>query len=63
LLREHAQMTQDWYGEPYITRMRKHAAWYVAGQPAATIFRSRLHSISTMDDLDILIAEYLERHG
>jgi len=63
LLREHARMTIDWYDDPHLARMRKHAAWYTAGQPAATVFRGRLHNISTMDGLDALIEEYLERHG
>jgi len=63
LLRQHALETIDWYGDPHMARMRKHAAWYVAGQPAAAVFRRRLQTLNTLEDLDELIAEYLERHG
>ena len=63
LLRQHAEESVHWYGDSNLARMRKHAAWYVAGQPAAAVFRRRLHQLSTMEELDVLIAEYLEQHG
>ncbi|MCL2680474.1 MAG: tRNA dihydrouridine synthase DusB [Coriobacteriia bacterium] len=63
MLREHAQMVVDWYDDPHLARMRKHAAWYVARRPAAAIFRQRLHSISTLEQLDQLIEDYLEQQG
>jgi len=63
MLRNHAQESVDWHRDEHLARMRKHAAWYVAGQPAAAVFRRRLQTLSTLEGLDILIAEYLERHG
>ena len=63
MLRQHAEESVHWYGDSNLARMRKHAAWYVAGQPAAAVFRRRLHQLSTMEELDALIAEYLEQHG
>jgi len=63
LLREHALKSIEWYDDPYLARMRKHAAWYVAGQPAAAEFRRRLVTVDTLDQLDDLIKEYLDRHG
>ncbi|MCL2402804.1 MAG: tRNA-dihydrouridine synthase [Coriobacteriia bacterium] len=63
MLRQHALESLEWYGDAQLIRMRKHAAWYVAGQPAAAVFRRRLHNLSTMEDLDLLIEEYLEHHG
>ena len=63
MLRQHATETIEWYGDPHMARMRKHAAWYVAGQPAAAVFRRRLQNLDTIEELDELSAEYLERHG
>ncbi|MCL2526279.1 MAG: tRNA dihydrouridine synthase DusB [Coriobacteriia bacterium] len=63
LLRQHALESIEWYGDPHLARMRKHAAWYVAGQPAAAVFRRRLFDLSTLEELDALTQEYLERHG
>jgi len=63
MLRQHTLESIEWYDDPHIARMRKHAAWYVAGQPAAAVFRRRLQKMDTIEDLDELITEYLERHG
>jgi len=62
LLREHAAMSVAWYEDPHLARMRKHAVWYLTGQPAAAVFRRRLHELSTLDELDTLIAEYLDEY-
>jgi len=63
MLREHALESIEWFGDPHLARMRKHASWYVAGQPAAAVFRRRLTNTCTMEELDALCEEYLERHG
>jgi len=63
MLRQHAEESVAWYSDPHLARMRKHASWYVVGQPAAAVFRRRLHSLSSLEELDVLIEEYLERHG
>ncbi|MCL2746177.1 MAG: tRNA dihydrouridine synthase DusB [Coriobacteriia bacterium] len=63
LLRQHSLESIEWYGDPHLVRMRKHAAWYVAGQPAAAVFRRRLHNLSTVEELDLLTEEYLAHYG
>jgi len=63
LLREHAVKSIEWYDDPHLARMRKHAAWYVAGQPAAAEFRRRLVTVDSLGQLDDLLVEYLDRHG
>ena len=63
MLREHALDSIDWYKDEHLMRMRKYAAWYVAGHPAAAVFRRRLHALNSIEELDALSQGYLDQHG
>lgn len=59
----HAQMEADRHGEEAgIRRMRKHVAWYTAGQKHAARLRQMSNSISTMDDLRNLLTLHDASH-
>jgi tRNA-dihydrouridine synthase len=59
VMRDHARRVVDWYGEDNLTRFRGHAIAYVRGLPGAAEFRRRLHELSTVGELDVLVREYL----
>jgi nifR3 family TIM-barrel protein len=58
VMSEHARCFEHAYGPRALVRMRKHAMWYCAGLPGASVFRARINGISTMGDLESLIDEY-----
>ncbi len=60
MARRHARMLEAREGRN-IVRMRKHAAWYVAGLPGACAARGRINSCSSADDFDAVFDELLNR--
>lgn len=44
-----------------LVRMRKHAMWYLAGLPGASVARGRINGCSTMADFDDVFDELAER--
>ena len=45
-------------GKP-LSRMRKHAMWYVAGLPGASIARGKFNLCNTLDDFNAVFDELL----
>ena len=60
LARRHAQLLQQREGRN-IVRMRKHAAWYIAGMPGASAARAQINACSTAQDFDAVLDELLAR--
>ncbi len=61
MARYHVQRMVEVKGEGVAIReMRKQLAWYLKGTPGSTVFRSRSSSISTWEDAETLIAEWLD---
>lgn len=59
----HARMLMDYKGEYIgIREMRKHMAWYMKGLPGAAELRGKLNSTVTLEEMEILLREYLEKH-
>jgi nifR3 family TIM-barrel protein len=57
VLREHAQLLVDWYGERLGMRdFRKHPSWYLTGYGVGPEARRRLAQVSTLQELDDIIA-------
>ena len=62
VMRDHARLLADWFGENYGLRsFRKHAAWYTKGFHGSASLRSRLVSVSSLDELERTL-EGLDRH-
>jgi nifR3 family TIM-barrel protein len=58
VLREHAALLVDWFGPRHgPLELRKHAGWYVTGYPVAPDLRRRLALVSSLAELDGLLAE------
>lgn len=58
VMREHAERLVDWYGETSgMKAFRKHAGWYVTGYPVGSELRRRGSMVSTLADLDAILAE------
>jgi tRNA-dihydrouridine synthase B len=59
----HARMAADY--EPdrrgAAIEFRKHLGWYVKGIPGSAELRKRLHAVESLDEVEGLFAEYLER--
>ncbi len=54
---EHARLLADWFGEAYgVRNFRKHAGWYTKGFQGSAALRSRLVSVSSLADLERLLA-------
>ena len=60
MARRHAQLLQQREGRN-IVRMRKHAAWYIAGMPGASAARAQINACSTAQDFDAVFDELLAR--
>lgn len=59
MARRHAQLLQQREGRN-IVRMRKHAMWYVAGLPGASVARGKFNYCTSPDDFDAVFDELLE---
>ena len=58
LARRHAHLLGD-LGKYAIVRMRKHAMWYVAGLPGASVARSKFNYCSSVEDFDLVFDELM----
>ena len=57
-MRRHAGLIVDWRGDELALRgFRKHAIWYLTGMPVGGEFRRRLQEISSLGDLDRVLAD------
>lgn len=60
LARTHAQLMVEEYGpERGVIMMRKYLAWYVKGMRGAVELRSRMVRVSTLDEIDAILNDYL----
>lgn len=60
LARRHARLLERREGRN-IVRMRKHAAWYIAGMPGASAARAAINACATAQDFDTVFDGLLER--
>ncbi|MCL2661694.1 MAG: hypothetical protein FWD64_14405, partial [Acidobacteriaceae bacterium] len=51
-------LTQEWYGDGKVARLRKHLIAYAAGLAGATRFRSRVTQADTYEAVAELLDEY-----
>lgn len=58
MARRHARMLFEREGKN-MARMRKHAAWYMAGLPGAAVARGRINACVTVEDFDAVFDELL----
>lgn len=58
LAKRHAELISHLPGKP-LSRMRKHAMWYVAGLPGASIARGKFNLCNTLDDFNTVFDELL----
>ncbi|MBY6685349.1 tRNA dihydrouridine synthase DusB [Rhodococcus sp. BP-149] len=57
IMRRHAELLSDHHGEGRgLREMRKHVAWYMRGFPAGSDLRVRMATVSTLAELDELLA-------
>jgi hypothetical protein len=57
-MREHARLLVDAFGDVRGPReFRKHTGWYLAGFPIGGVRRAALSQISSLDELDRLLAD------
>ncbi len=57
VMAEHARLLADWLGEDGGLRdFRKHTGWYLTGYPVGPQVRRRLAAVSSLDELDDLLA-------
>lgn len=59
VVRRHADLHVEQYGSRAVVTFRKHLSWYFKGVPGAKAFRERLHTVSTREDLDLVLKELL----
>ncbi|MBQ9179780.1 MAG: tRNA dihydrouridine synthase DusB [Firmicutes bacterium] len=58
VMRKHFEMLLEEKGERRaVFEMRKHVCWYMKGQPNANVMRRRVNTISTVEDMRVLLAE------
>lgn len=61
MILRHAQMIIDYKGEyTGIREMRKHVSWYTAGFPGSAKLRTKINEIESLEDLKILLNEYMD---
>ncbi|MBI3355537.1 MAG: tRNA-dihydrouridine synthase [Nitrospirae bacterium] len=58
VLLDHARQFQGLYGQGQFHRMRKHLGWYCKAFPHAAALRARLFRVSSVDELETVIADY-----
>ncbi|MFG1921614.1 tRNA dihydrouridine synthase DusB [Cryptosporangium sp. NPDC048952] len=57
-MRRHAELLAEWKGEAWgLPDFRKHVAWYLKGYPAGSTLRRQLGMVSTLAELDDLLAQ------
>ncbi len=63
VVRRHADLHAEQYGERGIVTFRKHLAWYFKGARGAKAFRQRLVTVKTRAELDAVLDEMLVASG
>jgi tRNA-dihydrouridine synthase len=58
ILLDHARQFHTLYGQGQFHRMRKHLGWYCKGFPHAAALRARMFRLSSVDELEAVIADY-----
>ncbi|MBH0202137.1 MAG: tRNA-dihydrouridine synthase [Nitrospira sp.] len=61
LLVDHAQQFQALVGDKQFYRMRKHLGWYCKGFPHAASLRAQMVRVSSVEELQALLAEFHDR--
>lgn len=62
MIKRHSRLQVQYKGEYLgIREMRKHVAWYTAGYPDSARLRSRVNEIDSLEGLDALLDEYVEK--
>ena len=61
VLLDHAQQFQALVGEKQFYRMRKHLGWYCKGFPHAASLRARMVRVSSVKELQALLADFHDR--
>ena len=61
VLIDHAQQFQTLVGEKQFYRMRKHLGWYCKGFPHAAALRAQMVRVSSVEELQALLAEFQDR--
>ena len=61
ILLDHAREFQSLFGPRQFYRMRKHLGWYCKGFPHAAALRGKLVRISSVEELQSLLADFQER--
>lgn len=59
MARRHARLLEKREGRN-IVRMRKHAMWYLAGLPGASVARGKINYCTSVDDFDAVFDELME---
>jgi len=62
VLLDHARQFQALCGQSQFHRMRKHLGWYCKAFPHAAALRARMFRVSSVDELETVIADY-RTHG
>lgn len=58
----HLDMAVNYFGEKIaIPRMRKHISWYIKGMPYSTEIRDKINCMSTKDEVERVLKDYLLR--
>ncbi len=58
VLLDHARQFESLFGRGQFHRMRKHLGWYCKGFPHAAALRSRMFRLSSVQDLEQVLADY-----
>ncbi len=61
VLLDHAQEFQTLFGQRQFHRMRKHLGWYCKGFPHAAALRARMVRISSVEELQSILADFKAR--
>lgn len=59
VVKQHARLHIEQYGERAINTFRKHLSWYFKGLRGAKLFRERLVRVSTLAELDAVLDDML----
>lgn len=63
LIRRHAALLVEWNGRDDLRELRRQGAWYVKGFPVGPSLRRELTAVTTLVDLDDVLARALEALG
>ncbi len=64
MILRHGRLQAEYKGEMAgIREMRKHVAWYTSGYPHSAALRNEINQVSSMEELNRLISERMQRDG